>query len=91
MHKEFDSLVENSTFEWQKAPKDKNIVGSKWVYTLKYKQDRSYEYKARFVAKGYSQIYGENYRETFDDKYGSHKITIASSNPIWFVNPSYGY
>ena len=46
-------------------PKDKNIVVSRWVYTLKYKQDGSYEYKARFVAKSYSQIYGKDYKETF--------------------------
>ena len=44
--KEFDSLEENKTFELQKALKDKNIVGCRWVYTLKYKQDGSYEYKA---------------------------------------------
>ena len=62
--KEFDSLVEN-TFEWQKGPRDKNIVGSRWVYPQKYKHDGSYEYKAWFVAKGYSQIYDKDYRETF--------------------------
>ena len=51
MQKEFHSLVENNTFELQKPSKDKNIVGSRWVYTLKYKQGGSYEYKAWFVAK----------------------------------------
>ena len=65
MWKEFDSLVENNTFEWQKALRDKNIVGSRWVYTWKYKQDESYEYKARFVGKGYLQIYGKDYRKGF--------------------------
>ena len=65
MQKEFDSLVKNNTFKWQKSPKDENIVGSRWVYTLKYKQDRIYEYKARFVAKGYLKIHGKDYRETF--------------------------
>ena len=29
MRKEFDSLVENNTFEVQKAPGDKNIVSSR--------------------------------------------------------------
>ena len=62
MRKEFDSLVENNTFEWQKDLKDKNIEGSKWVYTLKYKQDGNYEYKAQFMAKGYSHIYGKYYK-----------------------------
>ena len=64
MQKELDSLVEN-TFEWQKAPKDKNIVGNSWLYTIKCKRDGSYEYKAQFMAQGYSQIYSEDNRETF--------------------------
>ena len=41
MQNEFDSLVEDNTFELKKALKDKDIVGSKWVYTLKYKVDGS--------------------------------------------------
>ena len=61
----FDSLVENNTVEWQKAPRDKNIVGSRWVYTRKNKHDGSYEFKAWFVVKSNSQIYVEDYRETF--------------------------
>ena len=65
MQKEFDSLLENNTFELKKVSKDKNIVGSKWVYTLKYKDDGSYEYKVQFVAKGYLQIYGKDYQKTF--------------------------
>ena len=32
---------------------------------MKSKSDRSHEYKAHFKAKGYSQIYSRNYRETF--------------------------
>ena len=43
LRKEFNSLEEKDTFEWQKALKDKNIVGSRWVYTLKYKRDGSYK------------------------------------------------
>ena len=30
MRREFDSLVENDTFERQKAPRNINIVGSRW-------------------------------------------------------------
>ena len=57
--KEFYSLVEN-TFEWQEAPRNKNIVGSWWFFTIKSKSDESHEFEARFVAKGYSQIYGKD-------------------------------
>ena len=66
MMREFDSLVENNTFEWQKAPKNKNIIGSIFfLFTIKGKSDRSHVYKAHLIAKGHSQICGKDYRETF--------------------------
>ena len=81
MQREFDSLVENNTFELKNAPKDENIIGSQWVYTLKSKDDRSYEYKARFVTKGYSQMYEEDYCDTFAPTINVfHKNSIANSS-----------
>ena len=41
-----------------------NIV-SRCFFTVKSKRDGNHEHKARFIAKGYSQIYGKDYRETF--------------------------
>ena len=42
------------------------IVSCCLVFTLKYHQDGSVDrYKARIVAKSYTQIYGINYFETF--------------------------
>ena len=39
---------------------------SKWVFDIKRKSDGSIEqYSARYVAKGFSQIYGQNYTDTF--------------------------
>ena len=32
---------------------------------MKRKSNRSHEYKVHFIAKGYSQIYGKDYKETF--------------------------
>ena len=84
MCKKFDSLVENNTFQWQKALKDKNIVGSRWVFTLKYKQDESYEYKTQFVAKSFSQIYGKDYREIF-----ALTTSIGSIRLLLQVAPQY--
>ena len=60
MRGEFDSLVENSTFEWQKAPKNKTIIGCRCFFT-----NKSHEYKALRVTKRYSQIYGKDYRKNF--------------------------
>ena len=65
INREFDSLIENNTFEWQKAPRNKNIVSSRWIFTMKSKSNGSHEYKVCIIAKGYSQIYGKDYKETF--------------------------
>ena len=56
MKREFDFLVENNTFEWQKAPRNKNVGSRCFFFNIKSKSDRNKEYKACFVAKGYSQI-----------------------------------
>ena len=44
-------------------PKILSLVGV--FFTIKSKSEGGHEFKASFVAKGYSQIYSKNYRETF--------------------------
>jgi hypothetical protein len=44
----------------------KPVVTSKWLYKLKHAADGSIEkYKSRFVARGFSQVEGVDYDETF--------------------------
>jgi hypothetical protein len=66
MEKEYDSLQENRTWVLVPPPPGSNIVQCKWVYKIKYTSDGNIDkYKARPVAKGYSQIHGVDYTETF--------------------------
>ena len=64
MDTEMNALIDDM-FELVPCPKDRQIVGAKWVYTIKTDQDEKESYKARFVAKGYLQIPGIDYQETF--------------------------
>jgi hypothetical protein len=48
------------------VPSGTNLVSTKWVFIIKVKSDRTLDcFKARLVARGFSQIYGINYFETF--------------------------
>ena len=63
---EYDALVENQTWDVVARPKDKNVIKSKWVLRIKRDKDGKIDkFKARFVAKGFSQVPGEDYFETF--------------------------
>ena len=66
MEEEINALKRNDTWEKYILPSGKNVVGCKWVFTIKYKADGTIErHKARLVAKGYTQTYGVDYSETF--------------------------
>ncbi|GAB2287157.1 hypothetical protein Dimus_039808 [Dionaea muscipula] len=66
MDEELSSLEKNATWRVVDLPADKKPVGCKWVYTVKHKADGTIDrYKARLVAKRYSQKYGVDYTETF--------------------------
>ena len=63
---EFESLIENGTWELVPKPEGKNIVGNKWVFKVKRDENGDVQrYKARLVAQGYSQTEGVDYNEVF--------------------------
>jgi len=66
MNKEIRALLENKTWHLTELPPDKTPIGCKRIYKTKYKLSGLIEkYKAQLVAKGYNQIEGINYLDTF--------------------------
>ena len=53
-------------FGYSSKTRGKSVVSSKWIYKIKHAADGSIDkYKARFVARGFSQKEGIDYEETF--------------------------
>ena len=66
MEDEFDALQHNQTLTLVPRPPGTNIVGSKWIFKTKFRPDGSVDkYKARLVARGFTQQYGIDYHDTF--------------------------
>jgi len=56
----------NNTWTITKRPENKNIVDSRWVFSVKYNElGNPIRYKARLVARGFTQKYQIDYEETF--------------------------
>ena len=71
-------------------PENKVVVGSRWIYKIKYVADGNIEkFKARFVAKGYAQKEGIDYEETFASvaKYTSiRSVTSLATQMGWEIH-----
>ncbi|KAI1000133.1 hypothetical protein K3495_g8066 [Podosphaera aphanis] len=66
IEEEMVALNRNNTWGVVPRPKDHNVVGSKWVFKIKHKADDTVDrYKARLVAKDFSQQPGIDYDDTY--------------------------
>lgn len=66
MSKEVQALKANGTWRLENLPVGKQTIGCKWVYKIKRKADGLIErYKARLVEKGFTQVEGLDFHETF--------------------------
>jgi hypothetical protein len=87
MTKEYQSILKNDVWYIVPRPEGKSVVTSKWIYKIKHATDGSVEkYKVRFVARGFSQVEGVDYDETFTpvSRYTSiHTIIALTTSMSW--------
>ena len=80
INKGLDNLKRFGTWEMVKRPPNANVVDSKWVLRIKKNSAGEVKkYKARVVAKGFTQIYGIDYYETYAPvaRLASFRILLA--------------
>ncbi len=66
MKLEIDSMHSNQVWTLVDSPEGIVPIGCKWIYKRKLSSDGQVEtYKARLMAKGYSQCRGTDYQDTF--------------------------
>ena len=80
MEIEMESLKTNEVWNLVELPENRKAVGSKWVFRVKTDADGAVEtHKARLVAQGFSQTFGDDYDETFSPvaRFESVRTVIA--------------
>ena len=81
MKEEMDSLHKNETWTLVKRPENQRVIGSRWIYKRKpgILGVEAAMYKARVVAKGYSQVEEIDYHEVFSTvvKHTSIRLVLS--------------
>ncbi len=80
MMEEMSALLENDVFSLVECPLTKKPLPCKWVYRLKRDENGNpYRFKARLVIKGFLQMEGVDYSDTFAPvmKYPSLRLLLA--------------
>jgi hypothetical protein len=66
MMEEYQSIMKNDVWDIVLRPERKSVVTSKWIYKTKDTVDGSIgNHKERFVSRGFSQVEGIYYEDTF--------------------------
>ena len=66
MQSEIGSMYENEVWTLTDLPDDRQAIENKWIFKKKTNADGNVTiYKARLVTKGYQQVQGVDYDESF--------------------------
>jgi hypothetical protein len=66
MNEELDQIEKNQTWELVPRPEDKNVIGTKWIFKNKLNENgHIIKNKSILVCKGYAQVEGIDFEETF--------------------------
>ena len=75
---EYLDLLQNNTWNLVPHPTNRKLIGCKWVFKVKENPDGTInKYKASLVAKGFHQIAGFDFNETFSLVFKSTTILIV--------------
>lgn len=78
--KEIASIAEKGVWHLVPRPANRNVIKGRWVFKIKLNVDGSIsKFKARYVAKGYSQVEGVDFFETLSPtgKPASFRVFVA--------------
>ena len=80
MKKEYESLLKNNMWRIVLRPENKKVVDSRWVFKTKRDEYGNIaKYKARFVARGFTQVPGEDFGEIFSPVVAKNSLRILIS------------
>ena len=85
---ELQSLKKSNTWKLVELPKDRKAISCRWVFKLKMRTNGTIErYKARLVARGFSQVHGVDYEETFAPvaKFKSIRVVLAIASILKYT------
>lgn len=81
MKDELKSFRDSDSWEVVDRPQDSTVVKNKWVFKKKYNSEGEVRYRARLVAKGFTQQKGIDFNETFSPvlRYSTLRLMLAIS------------